>query len=137
MINKHNFWSTVCSIFTCLLFGKIILEGIIGYRDINYVENIITLFVITVVATLILSVHKYLPNTPALLVAVIQYAVLISLVMAAIWIESHFVDMSPNAYRDMFRSVTVPYVLLAGFYYISFFKKIKEANELLKMNREE
>lgn len=133
MINRHNFVSVVSSVFTCLLIGKIILEGIMGHRDVYYVENILTLFVITVAATLILSMHQFLPNVPALWVMLLQYAVLIGCVMGATWIESLFKDMHPNAYKDMFWSVTVPYVILAGLYYISFFRKIKKANALLKI----
>ena len=136
MIDKHNFVSVVCSVFTCLLIGKIILESIMGYRDENYVENILTLFVITIAATFILSMHKYLSNVPILLVMLLQYVVLIGSVMGAIWIESHFADMHPDAYKDMFWSVTAPYVVLAGVYYISFFGKVKKANALLKMNYE-
>ncbi len=136
MIDKHNFVSVVSCVFTCLLIGKIILESIMGYRDENYVENILTLFVITIAATFILSMHKYLPNVPILLVMLLQYVVLMGSVMGAIWIESHFADMHPDAYKDMFWSVTVPYVVLTGVYYISFFRKVKKANALLKMNYE-
>ncbi|MBD5541061.1 MAG: hypothetical protein HDR00_07675 [Lachnospiraceae bacterium] len=136
MIDRHNFISIVSSVFTFLLIGKIVIESIMGYRDIYYVENILTLFVITVAATFILSMHQYLPNVPILLVMLLQYAVLIGGVMGAIWIESHFVDIHSDAYKDMFWSVTVPYVVLAGVYYISFFRNIKKANALLKMNQE-
>ncbi len=136
MIDRHNFVSIVSSVFTFLLIGKIIIESIMGYRDVYYVENILTLFVITVAATFILSMHQYLPNVPILLVMLLQYAVLIGGVMGAIWIETHFVDIHPDAYKDMFWSVTVPYVVLAGIYYISFFRNVKEANALLKMNQE-
>ena len=114
MIDKHNFISVVSGVFTCLLIGKIILESIVGYRDPYYVENILTLFVITVLATFILSMHQYLPNVPSLLLMLLQYAVLIGSIMGAIWIESHFTDIHPNGYRDMFWSVTVPYVVFAG-----------------------
>ena len=136
MIDRHNFISIVSSVFTFLLIGKIVIESIMGYRDIYYVENILTLFVITVAATFILSMHQYLPNVPILLVMLLQYAVLIGGIMGAIWIESHFVDIHSDAYKDMFWSVTVPYVVLAGVYYISFFRNIKKANALLKMNQE-
>lgn len=137
MIDKHNFWSIVSGIFTCLTIGKIVWESIAGHRDEYYVENILSIFVITVVATFILSIHKYLQNVPVLLVMIIQYVVLIGSVMGAIWIESRFVDVNPNGYLDMFWSVTIPYVALAGIYYISFFWKVKKANMMLmEMNGE-
>lgn len=138
MIDKHNFWSIVSGVFTCLLIGKIIWEGITGHRDVYYIENILTLFGITVVATFILSIHKYLQNVPVLLVMLLQYVVLIGCVMGTIWLGSHFMNVNPNGYRDMFWSVTIPYVVLAGIYYISFFREIKKANALLlEMNQEE
>lgn len=137
MIDRHNFWSIVSGVFTCLLIGKIILESIMGYRDVNYAENILTMFIITAAATAILGMHKYLQNVPILLVMVFQYAGLIGSVMGVIWILSRITDVAPSGYRDMFWSVTVPYVVLAGVYYISFFREVKKANELLlEINRE-
>lgn len=137
MIDKHNFWSIVSGVFTCLLIGKIILEGIMGYRDVNYAENILTMFIITVAATAILGMHKYLQNVPVLLVMLLQYAGLIGGVMGVIWFLSRITDVAPSGYRDMFWSVTAPYVVLAGVYYISFFREVKKANELLlEINRE-
>lgn len=136
MIDRHNFTSVVSGTFTCLLIGKIILERIMEYHDKNYAENILTLFVITVIATLILSIHKYLTNVPFLLVTLLQYGVLICGVMGATWLEGRFTNMHPDAYHDMFWSVTIPYVILAGIYYISFFREVKKANLLLKANHE-
>lgn len=138
MIDKRNFWSIVSGVFTCLLIGKILWEGVTGHHDVYYIENILTLFGITVVATFILSMHKYLQNAPVLLVMLLQYVVLIGSVMGAIWIGSHFVEVDPNGYGDMFWSVTIPYGVLAGIYYVSFFWEVKRANMLLAdLNREE
>lgn len=138
MIGKHNFWSIVSGVFTCLLMGKIILEGVNGHRDVYYIENTLTMFGITVVATFILSLHKYLPNVPTLLVMLLQYAVLIGSVMGAIWIGSHFTEINPNGYKEMFWTVTIPYVVLSAIYYISFFWEVRKANTLLlELNREE
>lgn len=138
MIDRHNFWSIVSGVFTCLLIGKIIWESVTGHRDVYYIENILTLFGITVLATFILSLHKYLQNVPVLWVMLLQYVILIGSVMGAIWIGSQFMDVNPEGYRDMFWSVTIPYVVLAGIYYISFFWEVKKANAMLsELNREE
>jgi len=138
MIDKHNFWSIVSSVFTCLLIGKIIFEGIIGHRDTYYVENILTMFLVTVVGTFIISMHKYLQNVSILLVMFLQYVVLIGSVMGGLWIAGYFMDVDVSGYGDMFRSVTIPYVVLAGVYYISFFREVKKANALLaEINQEE
>lgn len=137
MIDRHNFWSIVSGVFTCLLIGKIILESISGWRDAYYVENILTMFIITAAATLFLSMHKYLQKVPILLVIILQYVCLIGGVMGAIWTAGRFMDVNPSGFRDMFWSVTIPYVVLAGVYYISFFREVKKANALLsEMNQE-
>jgi hypothetical protein len=60
-----------------------------------------------------------------------QYLLLIGLIFGGIWIGGHFTDNAPTAYRDMFISVTIPYVIGAVVYYISFFSQIKKANEVL------
>lgn len=138
MIDKHNFSSIVGGVFTSLVIGKIILESVMGQRDVYYIENILTMFAITVVATFILSLHKYLQNVPIILVMILQYAILIGAVMGGIWLGTKFMDMSQNAYKDMFWSVTIPYVVLAGIYYISFFLKVKNANKMLmELNQSE
>lgn len=131
MIDRHNFWSIVAGVFSSLVIGKIILEIAMGQRDAYYIENILTIFVITVVATFILSLHKHLQNVPVMLVMILQYVILIGTVMGGIWIGTKFTDVSPSAYKDMFWSVTIPYVVLAGIYYISFFWEVKSANKML------
>lgn len=131
MINKHNFWTIVSGVFTILSVGKIIFENIVGHFDMYYAENILTIFAVTVIATFLISLHKYLSNISILLVMIIQYVLLIGSVMGVIWIESHFTEMHPNGYRDMFWSVTIPYILLSGIYYISFYRQVKKANTML------
>ncbi len=137
MIEKNNFWSIVSGVFTCLLIGKLLMESISGHRDVYYIENIFTMLGITVVATFILSLHKYLQNVPVILVMLLQYVILIGSVMGGLWIMSRFSEMNPEGYKDMFWTVTIPYVVLAGIYYISFFWEVKRANALLlELNKE-
>lgn len=59
----------------------------------------------------------------------------IGIVFLAICIIGQFTYEAPTAYRDMFISVTIPYVFGAVIYYIVFFRQVKEANRILeKMN---
>lgn len=61
-----------------------------------------------------------------------QYVVLIAAVMLIIWISGFFEELHENAYRDMFWSFTVPYVIGAAEYYISLYLEIKKADRLLQ-----
>ncbi len=131
LINRSNFISIVCVSFTLIVSGKLLLEKITGFTDRYYTENIFACLAISVLATGILSLHYYLQRFPFIPVVIGQYLLLIGVIFAAIWIGGHFTDNAPSAYRDMFVSVTIPYVLGAIVYYISFFLQIKRANEII------
>lgn len=130
IINRNNFISIVCISFTLIVCGKLLLEKSVGFTDIYYTENIFTVLGISVLATGILSLHYYLQRFPFIPMVIGQYLLLIGLVFAAIWVGGHFSDNAPSAYRDMFISVTIPYVVGAVVYYISFFYQIRKANEI-------
>ena len=105
LINRNNFISIVCITFTLVVCGKLLLEKSTGFIDRYYTENIFTCLGISVLA-------------------------LIGFVFLCIWIMGHFTENAPSAYKDMFVSVTIPYVAGAIVYYISFFRQIKRANEV-------
>ncbi|WP_026662485.1 DUF6608 family protein [Butyrivibrio proteoclasticus] len=132
LINKNNFISIVCVTFTLIVCGKLILEKVTGYLDKNYTENIFICLGISILATFILSLHYYLQRFPFIPVVIGQYLVLIGFVFLGIWILGRFTETSPSAYHDMFVSVTIPYVIGAVVYYISFFLEIKKANEVFQ-----
>lgn len=130
LINKHNFISIVCITFTLVVCGKLLLEKSTGFIDRYYTENIFTCLGISVLATFVLSLHYYLQRFPFIPVVIGQYLALIGFVFLCIWIMGHFTENAPSAYKDMFVSVTIPYVAGAIVYYISFFRQIKKANEV-------
>lgn len=132
LINKHNFIPTVCTVFTAVSLLKIISETVsvkgIGIDNMNY----ILIFVISIAATFTLSLHYYLQRLPIWIVIVGQYLVLIAFIMAGLYIAGHFVKLNPDGYKDMFRSVTIPYIIGAFVYYLSFLYEVKKANKTLK-----
>ena len=132
LITRNNFLSIVCISFTLLVCGKLIMEKITGFTDRFYTENIFACLGFSVVITLILSVHYYLQRYPFIPVFLGQYAVTVGLVVLFVWIDGHFSEHAPSAYRDMIVSVTIPFVIGAAVYYISFFHEIKKANKMLE-----
>ena len=130
LINKHNFISIVCISFTLIVCGKLLLEKSTGFVDRYYTENIFTCLGISVLATFVLSLHYYLQRFPFIPVVIGQYLALIGFVFLCIRIMGHFTEYAPSAYKDMFISITIPYVAGAIVYYISFFRQIKKANEV-------
>lgn len=137
LINKKNFLPTICIVYTVLSISKVILESILYGEIDNNQANFIWMFVISLIATFVLSLHYYLQEFPVWLVIIGQYLVLVTLIMIGIWIEGHFVKLHPNAYKDMFRSFTIPYIIGAAIYYFEFWYEVKEANEILKGLKEQ
>lgn len=136
IINKQNFWSIVCIVFTLLLFGKILLEFIVQGVFGNYQENILIMFGLSFLATFVLSQYYRFQKYPLLVVILGQYILLIGVVILITWIGGRFSELHKNAYRDMFLSFTIPYVIGVIIYYATVFHEIKTANEALKEIKE-
>lgn len=132
LINKENFFPIVCTCYTIISLSKILMESMLGYQDPYYVENFITIFIISLVATLVLSLHYYLQNVPITLVILGQYIFLVGIIMLGLWIESHIREVAATGYRDLFYSFTIPYVIGAMVYYISVFLQTRKANQILE-----
>ena len=136
IINKQNFWSVVCIIFTLLLFVKIILELIVQKTFGNYQSNILIMFGLSLLATFVLSQYYRFQKYPLLFVILGQYLLLIGIVMLITWIGSRLNEIHPNAYRDMFLSFTIPYAIGVIIYYAALFKEIKSVNQTLQEIKE-
>ncbi len=132
IINRKNFISIVCTVYTLISLGKIIMETIQGYKDPFYVENFITMFIISFFATLVLGLHYYLQNVPLTIVILGQYLFLLGIIMLSLWIQSHFQSLEPTAYKDMFWSFSIPYIILALIYYVTFLLQMRKANKTIE-----
>lgn len=132
IINKHNFFPTVCVIFTLLTLGKILLEAAAQGTFGMYQGNLLLMFGISLLATFVLSQHYRLGRFPLLAVILGQYLFLAGMVLFITWLSSFFQPLLQDGYRDMFLSFTIPYVIFAAVYYVTLLWEIKQANEALK-----
>lgn len=67
------------------------------------------MFVLSVLGTFVLSQYYRFQRFPLLSVIVVQYLVLVSAVMAVVWVSSFFAPVHEDGYKDMFLSFTIPY----------------------------
>ena len=132
LINRKNFFSIVCISFTLLVCYKLIYEWIVGFKDPNYTMNIFLNLLFAVIITAILAIHFYLQKYPFVPVFLGQYIFTIVITFLIVKIAEQFVELAPTAYRDMFVSVTIPFIVGAAVYYISFFGQIRKANKMLE-----
>lgn len=132
VIHKQNFFPIVCICFTLLSIGNLILEAIFLGKFGNDQQNLLSMLLLSALAVTVLSQHYRFGNVPLLLVILVQYLLLISVVMLITWISSFFETQHRDAYRDMFLSFTIPYIIGAAIYYVSLFWEIKHANIALE-----
>lgn len=131
IINKNNFFPTVCIVYTILSLSKILLEWITLGEFGNLQQNFIAMFIISLTAIFVLSQYYRLQKLPFVLVLILQYAVMIAFVMLSTWLTGLFTEIHRNAYRDMFVSFTVPYIIGAAIYYLNVFSEVKKANIII------
>lgn len=132
VIEKHEFWPIVCVCYTMISLGKIALEyvtqGVFGNDQANYV----LIFVLCFLATFVLSQHYRLDRFPLPLVIIGQYVLLIAVVFGITWLIGRVEPLGEHAYRNMFRSFTIPYIIGAVVYYAAYFWQVKKANRMLE-----
>lgn len=131
IIDKSNFFPTVCVVYTILSLSKIILEWLTLKEFGNLQLNFAEMFVISLIAIFVLSQHYRVQKLPFVIVLILQYAAMIGLIMLGTWIQGFFAVLHPNTYRDMFVSFTVPYIIGAAVYYINVFREVKNANRII------
>lgn len=122
---------SVCVVYTILALTKVLLEGISGKQDPYYVLNFGILFVVTCFAAFVLFMHRIFHRVPLLFVMIGQYVIVMGTVLLGILVTSKFMDISPHAYRDMFLQITIPYIVFAAIYYVSYFHDVEKANRHL------
>lgn len=122
---------SVCVVYTILSLFKLLIEGVGQKQDPYYIMNFGLIFVITCFATFVLFMHRIFYKVPLLFVMIGQYIVVIGGVMLGIFGMSNLVDVSSDAYRELFLQITIPYIVLAGIYYASYFQDVKNANRNL------
>ena len=131
-INRHNFFSTGCVIFTLLVVGKILLEAVAQGLFTDYQKNLLVMLALSFLATFVLSQYYRFQNLPLLAVILGQYVLLVGVVMLFTWISSHFEPLHEDGYRDMFLSFTIPYAIGASAYYLSLFGELRHMNKELE-----
>ena len=116
------------------VFGAIV--NIIAGTETNNI-NVIVMFATCAIATLVLFLHKLFDNVSPLVMIIVQYLVACALVGLMLWLISMFISpISPKGWFEFYRSFTIPYIFLAGFYYYRVFSETKKQDKLIQEIRE-
>ena len=116
--------------YTMVSVSGVIINMIFGGQTNNL--NELMMFAICVIASEVLSLHGLFDGVSPLAMMVIQYLVACALIAVMLLILSQFVIISPQGWVDLYRSFTIPYIILAGIYYYSVFADTKKNDSLIK-----
>ena len=125
----------VCCVFTLMsVIGAIV--NIIAGTETNNI-NVIVMFATCAIATLVLFLHKLFDNVSPLVMIIVQYLVACARVGLMLWLISMFISpITPKGWFEFYRSFTIPYIFLAGFYYYRVFSETKKQDKLIQEIRE-
>ena len=125
----------VCCVFTLMsVIGAIV--NIIAGTDTNNI-NVLVMFATCAIATLVLFLHKLFDSVSPLVMIIVQYIVACALVGLMLWLISTFISpITPKGWFEFYRSFTIPYIFLAGFYYYRDFSETKKQDKLIQEIRE-
>ena len=128
---------TVCTVYTCVVIWKVIVETLQGVIDVQYGKNLLIMFLITCLATAILYSYEKMQSFPLIPVIIGQYVLVMGIVLGGIFFAEKIgiTQIDARGYRDLFISVTVPYGVGAIIYYVVFFINIRKANRMLQKMR--
>ncbi|MBR3342277.1 MAG: hypothetical protein IKG30_11735 [Clostridiales bacterium] len=125
----------VCCVFTLMSVIGAIVNIIAGTQTNNI--NVLVMFATCAIATLVLFLHKIFENVSPLVMIIVQYIVACALVGLMLWLISTFISpITPKGWFEFYRSFTIPYILLAGFYYYRVFSETKKQDKLIQEIRE-
>ena len=91
------------------------------------------MFFVACLGTAVLKSYKKLQGFPLIVVIIGQYILDIGVVHGSVSIADKWglTQITTGGYRDLFFTVTVPYLMGAIFYYLFFFSEIRKANKIL------
>lgn len=106
-----------------------------GLQNHPPAENNLLMLCFTLIGTLMVYSHKLFDEWSLLKVILLQYLVAVFMIFAVIKVSGIYMPLDPNAYKDGFRSFSIPYVIAASYYYYRMYKDAKRSNEKIQVLR--
>jgi hypothetical protein len=121
----------LCCVYSIMsVIGAIV--NIIAGTETNNI-NVLVMFATCAIATFVLFLHKLFDSVSPLVMIIVQYLVACVLVGLMLWLVSVFISpITPQGWFEFYRSFTIPYIFLAGFYYYRVFSEAKKQNKLIR-----
>ena len=121
----------LCCVYSIMsVIGAIV--NIIAGTETNNI-NVLVMFATCAIATFVRFLHRLFDSVSPLVMIIVQYLVACVLVGLMLWLVSVFISpITPQGWFEFYRSFTIPYIFLAGFYYYRVFSEAKKQNKLIQ-----
>ncbi len=121
----------LCCVYSIMsVLGAVV--NIIAGTETNNI-NVLVMFATCAIGTFVLYLHKLFDRVSPLVMIIVQYLVACALVGVMLWLVSVFISpISPRGWFEFYRSFTIPYIFLAGFYYYRVFSEAKKQDKLIR-----
>lgn len=125
-----SFLIELCCVYTIISVVGAIVNMICGTETNNL--NVLVMFATCIIATFVLYMHKLFDTWSPLAMIVVQYLTACVLCAIMLFIISLVVEpITPRGWYEFYRSFTIPYIFLAGFYYYRAYNEAKKQRDLL------
>ena len=127
-----TFLLELCCVYTLVSVGGAIVNMVCGTETNNL--NVLVMFTTCFIGTFVLNLHKLFDKVSPLVMIIVQYLAACALCAVMILIVG-FIEgesVSPRGWYEFYRSFTIPYVILAGYYYYRVFSDTGKQDDLIK-----
>lgn len=100
-----------CSIFTVVTVISCIINLLMGNENETYI-HILDRAILTLIGSIIVGIAVTINFKSLILNCFIPYLIFILLAFLYVFISGFFVELHPNAYRDVFINDTIAYIIV-------------------------
>lgn len=100
-----------CSIFTVVTVTSCIINLLMGNENETYI-HILDRAILTLIGSIIVGIAVTINFKSLILNCFIPYLIFILLAFLYVFISGFFVELHPNAYRDVFINDTIAYIIV-------------------------
>jgi len=120
----------LCCAYTLVSVVGAIVNILAGTQTNNI--NVLVMFVTCAIGTFVLYLYRLFDGLSPLMIMILQYLICCALLAIMLLLLSTFEEpISPRGWYEYYRSFTIPYIILAGFFYYRVFSETKKQEKLL------
>ena len=111
-LSLKNALILICIVYTVLIVtssGMGLLQG----QTTDTHTHLLMRFVVTSLGIGSILIFNLFPEWPITAIYGLHYAVTMGVIFILVWISGFFIELHPDAYRDIFLNFTVIYILIA------------------------